>query len=712
MNLKELSDKLGLSQTTVSRALNGYSDVSETTRQRVTEMAEKFGYKPNVMARRLAMGKADAIGLIYPLDARGDTVATQRKIPASTAWQTADEQLGRVRNTLAAQHGLDPQWQAFDLRVRAHLATLRDELDTLYGQRDDFEDFLIQLLSVAFASWTVRPDELKALDIKREAEPHWFESQEMLGGVCYVDLYAGTFKGVEAQISYFEELGLTYLHLMPPFLCPEPHSDGGYAVSSYRQTKPTLGNIADLRHLAEKLRKQGISLVLDFVFNHTSDEHEWARGALAGDPRYDDFFYMFPDREQPDAYEKTLREIFPDEHPGAFSQLPDGRWVWTTFHSYQWDLNYSNPAVFSAMAGEMLFIANLGVEFLRMDAVAFIWKQMGTSCENLPQAHNLLRAYNALARIAAPSLLFKSEAIVHPDDVVSYIAPAECQLSYNPLQMALLWNTLATREVNLLQFALEKRHNLNAGTAWVNYVRSHDDIGWTFADEDAVLFGINGFDHRQFLNRFYVNRFEGSFARGVPFQDNPVIGDCRISGTAASLCGLEQGDPYAVPRLLLLYGVALSSGGIPLIYLGDEVGTLNDPSFVNDPGKAGDSRWVHRPPRDKVRYAQRHDLATDAGRIHEGLSHMIVLRKRLSALQGGQLDAFWTHNPSVLGYLREGTTSRLLVLGNFSEIEQNVDAAVLGAMPDTAIDFISSITFDLRRGVRLAPYQMLWLDCR
>lgn len=631
------------------------------------------------------------------------------KNSAKRIWQAPDVQLQEVWTAIRDRFIKMAEWPDFDERVRQHLPTLRDELQVLYGQRVDFTNVLIHVLDVAFTAWRARPDDLKALDDQREAEPNWFESQQMLGGVCYVDLFADTFKGIEAKIPYFKELGLTYLHLMPPFLCPEPHSDGGYAVSSYRHTKPTLGKIADLRRLAAKLRQEGISLVLDFVFNHTSDEHEWARGARWGDARYADFFYIFPDRTQPDAYEQTLREIFPDEHPGAFSQLPDGRWVWTTFHSYQWDLNYSNPAVFAAMAGEMLFIANLGVEFLRMDAVAFIWKQLGTCCENLPQAHNLLRAYNALARIAAPSLMFKSEAIVHPDDVVSYIAPAECQISYNPLQMALLWNTLATRQVNLLQQALAQRHNLPAGTAWVNYVRSHDDIGWTFADEDAVQFGINGFDHRQFLNRFYVNRFPGSFARGVPFQDNPQTGDCRISGTAASLCGLEQGDPHAVARLLLLYGVVFSSGGIPLIYLGDEVGALNDPSYVKDPGKAGDSRWVHRPARDPARYAQRLDPATDAGRIHAGLRRMIALRKHLPVLRGGQLTAFWTHNPAVLGYLRQDDTQRLLILGNFSETAQTVSAETLSTLPTQLVDLIGNSAYDTQQGITLAPYQMLWL---
>ncbi|MBX3607793.1 MAG: alpha-amylase family protein [Piscinibacter sp.] len=633
---------------------------------------------------------------------------------AEPAWAAPDDQLDRlrlaVRDRVAPAHAV--QWPAFDRRLRRHLGTLRDELARLYGERLDFESFLTGLLAEAFGHWVARDAELQALDARRELDPDWFQSQRMLGGVCYVDLYAGNFAGIEAQIPYFRELGLTYLHLMPVFKCPEPHSDGGYAVSSYRETNPKIGSIAQLRHLAGALRAAGISLVLDFVFNHTSDEHDWARAAAAGDPAYRDFYFIFPDRTEPDRYERTLREIFPDEHPGAFSRLEDGRWVWTTFHSYQWDLNYAQPAVFAAMAGEMLAIANLGIEFLRMDAVAFIWKRLGTSCENLPEAHTLLRAYNALARIAAPALLFKSEAIVHPDDVVKYIAPAECQVSYNPLQMALLWNSLATREVALLQQALERRHALPDGTAWINYVRSHDDIGWTFADEDAAALGIQGFDHRQFLNRFYVDRFPGSFARGVPFQDNPATGDCRISGTCASLCGLQQHDPHAVARILLLHGVVLAAGGIPLIYLGDEVGTLNDPGYVDEPGKRDDSRWVHRPRRDEVRHAQRHDPASDAGRIFGGLRRLITLRAALSCFAGNRLVSFWSKNPHVLGFMRPAAHGCVLVLANFSEHPQRVEAHVLSGMPAQANELIAGAPADLRRPLDLAPYQMAWLDCR
>jgi amylosucrase len=600
-------------------------------------------------------------------------------------------------------------WAEFEKRLDQHFPTIQRELHALYGERADFAERLQELLEKAYRHAAQRPADLRTLDADREANPRWFQSQKMLGGVCYIDLYAKDIRGIQSRIPYFKELGLTYLHLMPPYKCPDVHNDGGYAVSSYRETNPAIGSMDDLRALAQALREAGISLVLDFIFNHTSDEHAWAKACLTGDPQYKDFYYVFPDRTLPDAYDKTLREIFPDAHPGSFSQLPDGRWIWTTFNSFQLDLNYSNPAVFNAMAGEMLEIANLGVEFLRMDAVAFVWKRLGTSCENLPEAHTVIRAFSALVRIAAPAMLFKSEAIVHPDEVVQYISPQECQVSYNPLQMALLWNTLATREVNLLQQALEERHNLHPDTAWVNYVRSHDDIGWTFADEDATKFNVNGFSHRQFLNRFYVNRFEGSFARGVPFQDHPQTGDCRICGTSASLCGLEQSDPWAVQRILLLYSVVLSSGGIPLIYLGDELGVMNDHSYLNQAGKAADSRWVHRPAFAEELYERRCNPFSTAGCVFLGLKHLIAQRSSCEAFAGGQLTGFRTENASVLGYQREGKNQKILVLANFSERPQTCAATVFQSQAEVAWDLVADNTVSLRRDVVLAPYEVLWL---
>lgn len=600
---------------------------------------------------------------------------------------------------------LDP---AFAARFDAHFATLHGLFRQLYGERADAREALADVIALAAASWNFRPLELKARDAQREENPTWYESERMLGGVCYVDRYAGDLAGVRARIPYFQELGLTYLHLMPLFESPMGNSDGGYAVSSYRRVHPALGTMAELAELAADLRLAGISLVVDFIFNHTSSEHEWAQKAVAGEPGYEDFYLIFPDRELPDRYEETVREIFPDDHPGAFVQLDDGRWIWSTFYHFQWDLNYANPAVFRAMAGEMLFLANQGVEILRMDAVAFIWKRMGTPCESLPEAHLLLRAFNAVLRMAAPSLLFKSEAIVHPDEVIQYLSPEECQLSYNPLQMALTWEALATRDARLLQQALERRHALPAGTAWVNYVRSHDDIGWTFADEDAAELGIDGYAHRRFLNDFYVGRAPGSFARGVPFQENPKTGDARVTGTTASLAGIEAGDPGGEDRVVLAHAIAMSTGGIPLLYLGDEVAQHNDYSYRDDPDTAADSRWVHRPRRPERAYAERSDAATPAGRVFARLTHLLAVRRAIPEFAGNALIPFDAHHPSVVAFQRPGA-HRILVLANVGDRPAFVEPLTLSGLHPIADDLALGDRHDLASGLTLPAHGFVWL---
>jgi len=600
----------------------------------------------------------------------------------------------------------------FRARLDVHFPTVFRLLHELYADRYDFFYHLEQILSTAAESYARRSPDLKAFDARREADPLWFHSERMLGGIIYVDLFAGNLAGVRAKIPYFKELGLTYLHLMPLFRAPEGHNDGGYAISSYREVEPRLGTAEELAGLAAELRAEGISLCLDFVFNHTSDEHDWARRALAGDEDYQAFYLMFEDRSLPDQYERTLREIFPEQAPGSFTYRPEiNRWVWTTFHNFQWDLNYSNPAVFAAMLGEMLFIANLGCEVLRLDAVAFIWKQMGTSCEGLPQVHTIIRAFNALVRIAAPAMVFKSEAIVHPAEVARYIAPEEAPISYNPTLMALLWEALATRDVSLLRLSMQRRFALPEGCAWVNYIRCHDDIGWTFADEDAAELGINGFDHRQFLNQFYTGQFPGSFACGVPFNFNPVTRDMRISGMAASLAGLErahlEGNPllreHALRRLELLLAIILSAGGIPLLYLGDEIAMLNDYSYRDNPDKSDDSRWVHRLRFDWQRAAQRHDPETDAGRIYTTLRRLIALRQQTPALRGGKTHFLTLPNKHVLGYVRGG---QVLVLVNFSEQSQTVP---LSWMPPDATDLLTGESYRAYQPVTLDAYRFLYL---
>jgi glycosidase len=608
--------------------------------------------------------------------------------PDTRQTQTSyDRLLPRLEEHFASKVALQPaDWAVFTRRLNDHFPRLFNLYYQLYAHQYDFYYHLEDLLVALARIWFERPDDLKLLDAQRETDPNWFRSNQMLGGVVYVDLFAGNLQGIRQKIPYFKELGLTYLHLMPLFRVPERENDGGYAVRSYREVNPSLGTMPQLAELARALRKAGISLVLDLVFNHTSNEHEWALRAIAGDREYQEYYLMFPDRRMPDEYEKYLREIFPDEHLGAFTFWPKlNQWVWTTFHSYQWDLNYANPVVFNRMAEEMLFLANHGAEVLRLDAVAFIWKQLGTNCENLPQAHWIIRAYNAVMRIAAPALIFKSEAIVHPDEVVKYIHPEECQLSYNPLLMALLWESLATRRISLLEQALRERIEIPAECAWVNYIRCHDDIGWTFSDEDAARLNINGYDHRRFLNAFYTGRFEGSFARGLPFQENIKTGDARISGTCASLIGLEKAlreeseteVDLAIRRILLLHAIILTIGGVPLLYLGDEVGTLNDYSYREDPAKAADSRWVHRQAANWGNYDRRHDPSTIEGRIYQGIQRIIRMRLDHPAFSGQDMHVIDTGNPHVLGFLRTYTNQRVILFANFSENEQELPANLL-----------------------------------
>ncbi len=628
--------------------------------------------------------------------------------------------LSRLMPRLEARFadGIDPAaWRAYTDRLKRYFPRLFNALLTLYGSRYDFFYHLEQVLITATENWAARPDALKALDATRAADPQWFQSQRMFGAMCYVDLFAGDLAGLRQKIPYLSEMGITFLHLMPPFLSPDGDDDGGYAISSYREIDPKLGTMDDMAELATELRHYGISLVLDFVFNHTSDEHEWAKKALKGEEEYQNYYRMFPDRTEPDAYEKHLRAVFPDEHPGSFTYRNRIRkWVWTTFHNFQWDLNYENPQVFNAMCGEMLALANVGVEVLRLDAVAFVWKRMGTSCENLPEAHTMIQAFNAMAQIAAPAMLFLSEAIVHPDDVIKYIHREECQLSYNPQLMALLWNTLATRDVKLLTRAMERRFTLPGDCAWLNYVRCHDDIGWTFSDDDARDLNMNPFDHRRFLNAFYTGDFEGSFARGLPFQYNPETGDMRISGTTASLAGLEAamktGDEaeidLAIQRILLLYGVVLTIGGIPLLYLGDELGVTNDYGYERDPALIGDSRWAHRPSFDWGGAESRHDRASVPGRIFLGLLRLIQIRQQNLAFTRADTEIVNTGNPHVFGYFRRHEHQSMLVIANFTEKEQILSARRLRTLGlrKTVTDILAGKIIVATEEMRLAPYQL------
>jgi amylosucrase len=569
----------------------------------------------------------------------------------------------------------------FDLRLDRWWTELLDGLTAAYSP-SEVNELAERVIALAAAAYRDRDPELSRLDQVRTLEPDWFQSPRMLGYATYADRFAGDLEGVGERIGYLKELGVTYLHLMP-LLLPRPgDSDGGYAVADYRTVRPDLGAMADLSALARELRHDGISLVVDLVLNHVAREHAWAVAARAGDPRYRSYFRVFDDRTLPDAYERTLPEVFPDFAPGNFTFDDElGAWVWTTFNSWQWDVDWSNPDVFCEYADIILFLANAGVEVLRLDAVAFLWKRLGTDSQNQPEVHALTQALRAVARIACPAVVFKAEAIVAPSQLVHYLGQGPhhgkvSDLAYHNGLMVQIWSTLASGDARLAAQALRSLPPIPSTTSWMTYVRCHDDIGWAIDDADAAAVGLNGYAHRSFLSDWYSGQFPGSSARGLVFQYNPATGDRRISGSTASLAGLESavagGDPrqvdLAIARVLLAYAIVLGWGGVPVIWMGDELGLPNDPHWAEEAGHESDNRWAHRPRMDWRLAHQRTDAATPAGRIFAGLAHLADTRARLEQLHASvpaEVDEL--ADPGVLPVVRRHPLGVLLELYNMTD---------------------------------------------
>jgi amylosucrase len=616
--------------------------------------------------------------------------------------QAAEEAWAKLRPALAddavAALG-DAEADAFLTRVDLALYDIHEPLAVLYGARADVDPLFERALRAVLEAAADRPAQLRRIDRRRELDPGWFQRARVQGYVCYVDRFCGTLGALPDRLDYLAELGTTYLHLMPLLRPREGENDGGYAVADYREVDPRLGTMADLEKVAQELHERGMSLCIDLVLNHTAREHSWARGWLDGDPAYEGFYTAFPDREMPDAYDATIPEVFPDRAPGSFTWVPEARggaggWVWTTFWPYQWDLDYTNPAVPLAMLGEITWLANRGVDVFRMDAVPFMWKRLGTNSQNQPEGHTLLQLLHALTRVAAPGVIFKAEAIVPPDDLVPYLGGhdryrPECELAYHNQLMVLLWSCLATQDAALATAALRRMRPIPPTTSWVTYVRGHDDIGWAVTDEDAGAIGATGFDHRRFLNDYYSGRFPMSFARGAPFQENAATGDARISGSAASLAGIDEAldreDGAAlergIRRLLLLYSVVYGFGGVPLLYMGDELALRNDTGYLDDAERAPDNRWMHRPPMDWDAAARRSDPGTLEGRVFAGIRHLGEVRRSLIALRGGlESTVFDPGNSHVLAWRRRHPRGGAFVgLANFSPQTQAVDAdAVTG----------------------------------
>jgi amylosucrase len=609
-----------------------------------------------------------------------------------------------------------PHRQTFLARLERYLPELLEGLDVYQPSPEQLKR-LIGLMSWHHAT---RKDSLRALDEARLLSPDWFERPEMMAYVAYTERFAGNLQGIKQKIPYLQSLNIKYLHLMP-FLQPRPAPhDGGYAVQNYREVRQDLGTMQDLEELTDLLHQHGISLCCDLVLNHVAQEHEWAEKARAGEKKYQNYFYTYADRTIPDQFEQTLPEVFPDFAPGNFTWDQSAkRWVWTTFNSWQWDLNWSNFEVFLEFADIILWLSNKGIDIFRLDAIAFIWKRLGTNCQNLPEVHQITQALAAVARVVTPAVLFKAEAIVPPNDLIHYLGRGQhfgkvSATAYHNSLMVQLWSSLAARDVRLMSHALRQFPQKPSNTAWNTYVRCHDDIGWAIDDSDAQAVGLDGYAHRRFLSDFYSGEFAGTFARGLVFQENPKTHDRRISGTGASLAGLEaaleQQDnrqiELSVKRLLLMHAIIFSFGGIPLLYMGDEIALLNDHSFLQNPEMAMDNRWVHRPAMPECLAPESSAYGQAQRRMQAGIQQLIEARIRTPHLHAAiESRVLEPHNPHVFVFERQHPLGRLVCLFNFSETAQAVQVDLT-----SAFDLITQTQQHLESGVVwLSGYQALWL---
>lgn len=567
----------------------------------------------------------------------------------------------------------------FAQRMEKH----QDELRWLYMELYGNDAMYAELCEQMHDYYLKRSTELKKRDIKKEKNPDWFKEKEMLGMMLYIDNFAGDLKGVERKLSYLKECNVNCIHLMPFLDTPKGKSDGGYAVADFRKVRPDLGTMKDLARLTEKCHENGMNVCMDFVMNHTSEEHEWAKRARAGEGEYMSRYFFYDNGDIPARYEETVPQVFPTTAPGNFTWLPEiGHYVLTTFYPYQWDLNYRNPRVFNEMMYNFLFLANQGMDIIRIDAVPYIWKELGTSCRNLKEVHTIVRMMRMIAEIVCPSVILLGEVVMEPEKVVPYfgtVEKPECHMLYNVTTMATTWNSIATRDIRLLKKQMDIVSRLPKQYTFLNYLRCHDDIGWGLDFDTMKQWGMEEPSHKRYLNDYFTGKIAGSISRGELYNDDPVTQDARFCGTTASMCGIEaagfEGNAEkmqtAIQEDLMLHAYMLTQSGIPMLYSGDELGQVNDYSYKDNAEKASDSRYLHRGAFLWELADKRKDFSTVQGQLFQMLNRLEQIRRQENVFsQEAEVYTYDVHNDSILGILREYKGERFIALFNFSESEQ------------------------------------------
>ena len=600
----------------------------------------------------------------------------------------------------------------FQHRLERH----HDELRWLYMELYQNGDMFAELCSQMYEYYNCRSKKLKERDLKREKEPDWYHGKDMLGMMLYTDNFAGNMKGVKEKIPYLKECNINCLHLMPFLDTPKGRSDGGYAVADFRKVRPDLGTMKDLIELTEKCHEEDINVCMDFVMNHTSEDHEWARRARAGEGEYMSRYFFYDNEEIPEKYEKTVPQVFPTTAPGNFTYLPEtGHYVMTTFYPYQWDLNYRNPRVFNEMIYNFLYLTNQGIDIVRIDAVPYIWKELGTTCRNLKQVHTIVRLMRMIAEIVCPGVLLLGEVVMEPEKVVPYfgtVEKPECHMLYNVTTMATTWNSIATGDIRLLKKQMDIVNQLPKQYVFLNYLRCHDDIGWGLDYETMRPWGIKEIPHKRYLNDYFTGKIRGSVSRGELYNDDPVTQDARFCGTTASMCGIEKAGfehdeeamNAAVREDIMLHAYMLTQSGIPMLYSGDELGQVNDYSYKNDPEKCADSRYIHRGKLPWELAEDKEDVTTVQGNIFQTLDWLEKIRRQeITFDKDADVYTYDVHDDSILCVLREYKGRRFFGIFNFSNQEKTAWMQEKGMYRNLLTGEKTEL-----KDIRLSGYEFLW----
>lgn len=569
--------------------------------------------------------------------------------------------------------------EIFQKRMEKH----HDELRWLYMELYENGSMFAELCDNMMQFYLERSTDLKSLDSKREADQNWYRQNDMLGMMFYIDNFAGNMKGVEAKLGYIAQCNVNYIHLMPFLESPEGRSDGGYAVSNFRKVQEKLGSMEDLERLTSSCHKRNINVCMDFVMNHTSEEHEWAKKARQGDGEYMSRYFFFDNAAMPALYEKTVPQVFPTTAPGNFTWLEDiGHYVMTTFYPYQWDLNYKNPRVFNEMMYNFLYLANRGIDIIRIDAVPYIWKELNTSCRNLRQVHTIVRMMRMISEIVCPCVLLLGEVVMEPEKVTPYfgtLEKPECHMLYNVTTMATTWHTVATGDIRLLKRQLDIVNSLPKEYVFLNYLRCHDDIGWGLDYSTLMESGIGERSHKQYLNDYFQGYVEDSCSRGELYNADPVTGDARFCATTASMCGIEKAGfeqnlvamERAIKLDLMLHAYMFMQSGIPVLYSGDEIGQTNDYSYKKNPLKVADSRYIHRGAMNWQLAENRMKPDTVEGKLFYGLQQLEQIRKtEKTFVSNADTWTIETWDSAILCIGRYFEGEKIIGLFNFSKFDK------------------------------------------